>query len=239
MNGLAAGYIRSASASDRGGRVANEDAWLADDRAGIWLVADGVGSKPDGAGAARRTAARFAGIDTRAGWAATLDDLRERIDAAHAALATDGATSATTLCLLHIRGDHLVVMWVGDTRLYRWRGGTLDQLTRDHSLVQQLVSSGAVAVADADHHPMANVLTHAIGAGPLALGEVRSRVVAGDRYLLCSDGLYRAVADADIAAALAGSTPEDCVAALLATALPAAEDNVTLVVVHVAAVGDD
>jgi protein phosphatase/serine/threonine-protein phosphatase Stp1 len=105
-------------------------------------------------------------------------------------------------------------------------------MTRDHSLVQALVDAGAITAAEAERHPRANVITRAVGAEEaLELEEVSQRLAAGDRFLLCSDGLNKAVPDAALAVLLAGPAPaERLVDAALARQ---ASDNVTAVAISV------
>jgi serine/threonine protein phosphatase PrpC len=124
-------------------------------------------------------------------------------------------------------------MWVGDSRVYRLRDGAIEQLTTDHSQVEQLVARGLLTRAEAEHHPMAHVLARAVGVEPRLNVDMRDEhVLAGDVFLLCSDGLTRIVADAEIAQTLATEHPRRAADALVALALArGAPDNVTVVVI--------
>src|SRR5690349_16175552 len=99
-----------------------------------------------------------------------LGEVRQRITLVHEALMEagalrNGATIASTIVALIMRGDHFACLWAGDSRLYRLRGEHLEQVTRDHSLVQELVEAGVVRPEEAESHPRANVITRAVGAG--------------------------------------------------------------------------
>lgn len=215
-------------------RPRNEDAFLDRPDIGLWAVADGAGGH--GAGEVASAAAIAALDDLPPGLSAAemLAQLRLRIAAVHADLqrqAGPGRIIATTLVVLLARGGHYAALWAGDSRIYLLRQGSLTRLTRDHSLVQDLVDQGLLAEADAEGHPQANVITRAIGAeGTLDLDKVSARIAPGDLFLLCSDGLFKAVPETEIAAILAaGAGPE----ALLRTALAnGARDNVTAITVR-------
>ena len=133
-------------------------------------------------------------------------------------------------------GEQLAIANVGDSRAYRLRGHSLEQVTTDHSLVQELVDGGNLAPEDAEHHPHANVITRAVGSDceTLELDKVIGQIEPGDRFLLCSDGLSKTLSDAEIASLLGAPDgvppPELLVAAALAHRV---NDNVTAVVVEV------
>jgi protein phosphatase/serine/threonine-protein phosphatase Stp1 len=116
------------------------------------------------------------------------------------------------------------------------RGREWRQLTQDHSLVQELLDRGAISPAEAAHHPQRNVITRALGGADEAaeLDKVSDRLRAGDRFLLCSDGLFKTVAEADLAALIAEDDGEAVAKRLVAAALEReADDNVTAVTVEV------
>ena len=106
----------------------------------------------------------------------------------------------------------------------------LSRVTKDHSLVQELVDQGTLSEAEAESHPQANVITRAIGAqGELELDKVSGRIMEGDRYLLCTDGLFKTMAEAEITAMLAGGAD---VQAIVAEAVGrGARDNVSAIAV--------
>ncbi len=125
--------------------------------------------------------------------------------------------------------------WVGDSRVYRLRDGALELLSSDHSIVGEMVRSGALAPELAESHPRRNELMRAIG--PLASVEAETRVLRhapGDRFLLCTDGLWGPVPLAELAEVLGGLTPERAVAKLVALANErGGPDNVTALVASV------
>jgi protein phosphatase/serine/threonine-protein phosphatase Stp1 len=112
----------------------------------------------------------------------------------------------------------------------------LQQITRDHSLVQELVDAGALDAADAEGHPHSNVITRAVGdlAETMELDKVTGRIEVGDRFLLCSDGLSKVLDDSAIADLMEGTAVVETADRLVAEALARhTSDNVTAVVVEV------
>jgi PPM family protein phosphatase len=134
-------------------------------------------------------------------------------------------------------GDRLAVINVGDSRVYRTRdGGDLEQLTEDHSLVASLVRQGRITAEEAEHHPQRNILTRALGIDEaVAIDSWEIEPVAGDRFLLCSDGLFNEV-DANRTAAVLRrfEDPADAARELVRLANEGGgRDNITCVVVDV------
>jgi serine/threonine protein phosphatase PrpC len=134
---------------------------------------------------------------------------------------------------LLVKDGRYAVLWAGDSRLYRVRDGGIDLITTDHSQVEQMVASGLLTRAEAESHPMAHMLSRAVGVRPeLALDERTGDVLPGDTFLLCSDGLTRTVHEDEIGAVVAQEAPRRAAAALVDLALErGAADNVTVVVV--------
>lgn len=227
------------AATDAGAvRTRNEDSLVCRDDAGLWAVADGAGGHGAGDVASQAVAEALAGIPRQLSAAEMLAQVRVRLGAVHAALqqraAADGPQRilASTVVVLLARGGHFAALWAGDSRIYLLRGGMLSRVTRDHSVVQELVDEGALTEAEADNHPHANVITRAVGArGELELDKLSNRIMPGDAFLLCSDGLFKALPEA-----LLGERLRQGVAAsaIVAEAVAAgARDNVTAVVVRV------
>ncbi|WP_426508759.1 MerR family transcriptional regulator [Dactylosporangium sp. McL0621] len=232
--------IRYAVRCDPGhGRDTNEDVAYASDR--LLAVADGT----RGAGAAASTAAVNAlkaleladkpAADLLAMLAATVDD----VDRAVRATSTDDNQPATTLTALLRRGSQLALVHIGDTRTYLLRGGELSQLTQDHTWVQSQVEHGKLSPDQAAAHPQRALLTRVLGAGgqPVEADLALRTALAGDRYLLCSDGLSAVVSRSDLHTALAETgEPETTAQRLIDLAYAAgAPDNIACIVADIIA----
>ncbi len=154
----------------------------------------------------------------------------------------DLAGMGTTIVALAFVGSQCVVAHVGDSRIYRLRGTELEQLTRDHTLVQELVDTGAIPPEEAADHPIAHMLTRSLG--PAESVEVEIRVLpdlceADDQFLLCSDGLYNLVTDEEIQEQLVTNDPETAAKELVDLALErGGTDNVTVEILRLADITD-
>jgi protein phosphatase/serine/threonine-protein phosphatase Stp1 len=240
---LLATRFRSAGKTDPGARrTHNEDSFVDRPVAGLWAVADGAGGHEAGEVASGMIRDALAAIPDGLPAGRMLGEVRQRLLLVHDALREQGAqqhgTIASTIVVLIVRGGHFACLWAGDSRLYRLRGGVLEQMTRDHSLVQELVDAGAVRPEDAESHPRANVITRAVGAGEdeLEIDKCTDRVLPGDRFLLCSDGLSKTLPATEIATLLAVPDPALAPELLIAAALARhASDNVTAVAVEAGA----
>jgi protein phosphatase len=145
-------------------------------------------------------------------------------------------TTATGLAALETAGgDHLMVFNIGDSRVYRLSGGRLEQLTVDHSEVQELVLAGVITREQARTHPRRNVITRALGSDAGLLPDHwLLPAIGGDRYLICSDGLFSELPDEVILPLLAAGVPQQAADALVVAANEAGgRDNVTVVVVDI------
>lgn len=150
-----------------------------------------------------------------------------------AAARPDRDLIGSTAVILVALGHHCTVLWVGDSRAYRLRDGDLTQITVDHSQVQALIDQGRLSSEAADAHPMSNVLLRAVGSEQTLLVDAQvERLATGDRYLLCSDGLYRELDGATLGTVLGTASPSDAVQTLVGQACErGGRDNVTAVVV--------
>jgi serine/threonine protein phosphatase Stp1 len=220
----------------------NEDVYIACPERGLWAVADGAGGHQSGDVASAMVAEALQTIPGALTAQEALIHVRLRISAAHTALQEaaarkgQGAIIASTVVVLLVRDSHFACLWAGDSRAYLLRDGSLVRITRDHSLVQEMVDAGDLSEEQAEAHPQANVVTRAVGdpTDSVVLDKVIGRLAPGDRFLLCSDGLSKALDDALLAELLAVGTPQSAADDLLATALGRdARDNVTAVVVEV------
>lgn len=220
-------------------RPRNEDALLDRPDIGLWAVADGAGGHGAGDVASAAIIEALKTVPPGLSAAELLAQVRLRLTNVHAGLQEEAARRgpgrlvASTVVVMLARGDHFAMLWAGDSRGYLFRDGVLQRITRDHSLVQELVDQGALREEEAESHPQANVITRAIGAhGELELDKISGRIVAGDRYLLCTDGLFKAMPEAEIAAMLQnGSDPTAIVTEAVGRG---ARDNVSAVAVNCA-----
>lgn len=218
-------------------RRVNEDSYLA--LPPLYAVADGMGGH--GAGD-RASALAVEALAARARVRPlSVEAVLAALDEANQAILRDGeadgmGTTITGLASLEtVGGSHLMVFNVGDSRVYRMVGGRLDQVTVDHSEVQELVLAGALTRDQARTHPRRNIVTRALGSAPaLCPDHWLLPAIAGDRYLLCSDGLFNELPDDRILALLAAGDPQQAAAALVAAADgTGGRDNITAVVVDV------
>ena len=218
-------------------RTHNEDAFVDRSDIGLWAVADGAGGHEAGEVASGMLKDVLDAIPPGLSASELLAQVRLRVAEVHQALRDEAekrgprSMIASTLVVLLARDGHFACLWAGDSRVYLLRGGTLAQVTRDHSLVQELVDAGSITAEEADGHPRANVITRAVGATEaLELDKVSNRLAAGDRFLLCSDGLNKTLSDAELAELLADPGPAD---RLVDEALTRrATDNITVVAVE-------
>ncbi|MEH6589974.1 MAG: protein phosphatase 2C domain-containing protein [Halioglobus sp.] len=214
----------------------NEDCFEADPELGLWLVADGVGGHSFGevASALVKT--------TVAKTYATGESLSESVRKAHLAVVEElgdrkeALGMGSTVVALAIKGQDYEIAWVGDSRAYLWDGENIQQLTRDHTHVSDLVDGGVISKTEAASHPERHVLTQSIGIFAdmeLKPGLISGKISPGQQFLLCSDGLTDELTDPAIAGQLRrNTTPQTQVDSLLNSALAAGgKDNVTVVVV--------
>ena len=230
---------RSVGASETGRvRQNNQDAILADDALGLWLVADGMGGHAGGARAseiARDTILQCHRDGVR---------LREAVLKAHNVIRVEQTNRpefgdmGTTVVVVAERENEYEICWVGDSRAYRFspNTGVLELLTRDHNVAGMLVAAGALSPDEASRHPQRHVLTDCLG----LTGEHEPRVGSlqdhwknGEWLLLCSDGLSGELADSEMERILQkSSTLESAGQTLLNKTLEAgAHDNVSMVLV--------
>ena len=141
----------------------------------------------------------------------------------------------TTLTALLIRNNQISLLHVGDSRCYRLRGNTLEQLSNDHTVIQELLDQGAITEAEAAEHPQRSMLTQALrGDGDVTPVLQMYEVKKGDRYLLCSDGLSGVLTDKEIKVGLKKSDKDEAVKFLNdATYINGAPDNVTILIADI------
>jgi serine/threonine protein phosphatase PrpC len=141
----------------------------------------------------------------------------------------------TTLTALLIRDKYISLLHVGDSRCYRLRGNTLEQLSNDHTVIQELLDLGAISMAEAVEHPQRSMLTQALrGDGDVTPVLQMYEVKKGDRYLLCSDGLSGVLTEKEIKIGLKKSDKDEAVKFLVdATYVNGAPDNVTVLIADI------
>ena len=222
-------------------RKVNQDAYLSLPELGLWAVADGMGGHQAGEVASSRIVEFLQDVDEPldldqfiAGVVARLQavnlDLREE------SLRRDHAVIGSTVAVLIIFGLECACIWAGDSRIYRSRSNRLERLTVDHSLVQEYIAQGRLRPEEAESDPAANVITRAVGVEDEVEFDVRKFDLSnGDRFLICSDGLYKEVSEAEIAQMMAATGDSTAaVDRMLSLALERrGRDNISIVAVNI------
>ncbi|MCS6263396.1 MAG: serine/threonine-protein phosphatase [Nitrospira sp.] len=248
--------------TDRGlVRPTNQDTFLVDNRHRLWAVADGMGGHPGGDVASGLVTDSLAELAPTLGGIASAPDLHEEeratdrlttmAEQAHASILTHAAQHpslygmGTTLVMAHLLPlpkPRLLVLNVGDSRAYLVRAGTLTQLTRDHTLIEEYVRDGRLTPAQAACHPNRHVLTRAMGLAPHLESDLFFfDLLDGDLLLLCSDGLTKMLTDERILQTVRPHQhiPSLATQALIHTALDAGGiDNVTVVACTITEIPD-
>jgi serine/threonine-protein phosphatase Stp1 len=216
-------------------RTINEDRFLVRTDRGLWAVADGMGGHADGGAAADAAMQELARAADEHPLSAR--SLRTALNEANSRIRSVGrerqAMSGSTVVAAWLSSGRLTVFWAGDSRAYLRRGGEWRCLTRDHTVVQELIDAGEVTAEAAAGHRYSHLVTRALGAADaLTLDEAAVECRPGDCLLLCSDGVSRSL---DLAAA---ATPDGGLGrfadGLLDRALEQdGSDNATLVVVRI------
>ena len=218
-------------------RRLNEDNFCERLDIGLWAVADGMGGHQAGEVASGLIVEALGQVDDTSSGYAFLDDVRDsilrvnRTLIARAAVMAPGSVIGSTVVALLAFGGHYACLWAGDSRGYLFRDGRLEQITRDHSRLQELLDSGSLSRAEAKSYTRSNVITRAVGVTDrLALDMQQGPVEPGDIFLLCSDGLTGMLDDREIAALLQDPSLDAAADALIARTLErGARDNVTVV----------
>ena len=220
-------------------RKVNQDSHAERSDIGVWAVADGMGGHEAGEVASATVTDAIKNLQPNEDIVEMLAAVEQSIMSANLELTQQAASydsqrvPGSTIVVLIINGDKGAVVWAGDSRIYRRRNQLVTQLTRDHSHVQDLVEQGVILESEAESHPMANVITRAVGISePLELDSLWIEVESGDQFLLCSDGLSRLVTIEELQSMMGNKNSEEVTQSLLHTALVrGARDNVTLICV--------
>lgn len=234
-------YLSSHAQTHRGTvRVLNEDALLELPQLNLWVVADGMGGHAAGDVASQLV------VDTIENQLLKLpanaiskqviidvikhanNQLQNMIDSHFS-----GKVAGSTVVVLWIYNNQFHYFWVGDSRGYLQRADILSQITKDHSQVNDMVDEGVLDSSEAESHPLANVITRAVGVDEeVEVDYISGALLPNDIFLLCSDGLNKEVSNEEIEATAKNGTIIDVGLALMHAALVRdARDNVTYILV--------
>lgn len=219
-------------------REANEDSYLIERP--LFAVADGMGGHLAG-DVASSTAVRVISEKAGAASASNPDSLAQILVDANAVIYekanSDSALRGmgTTCTLVLVDETRALIAHVGDSRAYRFRGGHLEQLTEDHTLVSRMVREGKIPADEAQHHPQRSIITRALGVdSEVEVDLLNIDLDVGDRLLICSDGLSSLVGDDTIQEALQETLdPQDAAETLITLAKEAGgDDNITVLILE-------
>jgi protein phosphatase len=233
----------SASVTNAGKkRKENQDACLDLPEIGLWVVADGMGGHEAGEVASATIIEHCQQTNEPGDLNSFISEVQNRLLQVNRSIRQmasqqyNNATIGSTVVVLLAYGKQCAYLWVGDSRIYRLRNAKLEQMTRDHSMVEQYIEQGIMTVEEASHSNISNVLTRAVGGEDEMQIDLKvDDIQADDIFLLCSDGLYREVSEADMTQLM--NRGDDCASMtknLLESALNnGARDNVTVSVVQI------
>ena len=222
-------------------RKVNEDSLLARPERGLWVVADGMGGHDAGEVASALVVQALGNLPETSSLDALVDEVvvaLERVNRGLLRMAHSDMrpkTIGSTVAGVALAEDRYRCFWAGDSRVLRIRGRDIVQLTRDHSLVQDLVAAGMLAPEEAHDHPQANVITRAVGVSEtLRVDTADGDAAPGDIFLAASDGLTRLVEPDELAAELSRQPLEPAADRLIQMVLErGAPDNVSLVLARI------
>lgn len=220
-------------------RSRNEDAFLIEPSLGIWAVADGMGGHQAGDLASKAVVKALASVGRAASAPDLLSRVQERLITAHddmkdiAQNAEADLVGATVVALL-IHQKFYACVWSGDSRLYRLRGRKFEQISTDHSEVQELVERGVLTAEEGRTWAGRNAITRAVGVhDDLEVEILHGEIHVRDTFLICSDGLTNHLRDDEIGSILMSNTAQRATERLIHLALErGGEDNITVVVVR-------
>jgi serine/threonine protein phosphatase PrpC len=232
--------FETGAATDAGKvRQQNEDSHIVLPESGLFAVSDGMGGHESGALASGLVTAALQSIGSPVSAADLLARLEDRVLRANTrvqevARERGGVVMGATLAVLLIYDTHYACVWSGDSRVYLVRGGTIAQLSRDHTEVQELVDRGVLTKEEARTWPRRNVITRAIGVHEEPELELEHGTLEpDDLFILCSDGLTSHVDDKEIQGCVAGRSCQEACDCLVGLTLErGASDNVTVVAVR-------
>ena len=236
--GAASGITWHSTSRTDVGRVRhiNEDAFLDSPEQRLWVVADGMGGHSRGDYASGAVVRQLQAFPHHGSLLINLKDLEDRLQAANEQCrnAFRNKQPGTTVATMLAHGNYCFFLWSGDSRIYRMRDSQLEQLTQDHTVAQQKLARGEISAEEAESHHQAHVLTQAVGIREqvqLDLGF--SEAQSGDRYMICSDGLYTPLEPEDLQNVLSQGSPQEACQALVNLAMErGCPDNITVIVIE-------
>jgi len=230
--------FRTAHETDPGRRRReNEDSVAIHPGGSLWAVADGMGGHMHGRFASDTAVRNLNGAYLSGAFEDDVAEIQRAIMSANRQVfdraRNEGATIGTTVAALYASGMRASCLWVGDSRVYRFRAGQIEQITRDHTQVRHLLETKQITEEQAENHPMGHVLTRAVGVDPSVRIDVRNMEIAPeDIFLICSDGLTACVNEGEIRDNIAEYGPVRACSRLVEICLErGAPDNVSIVTV--------
>ncbi|WP_339802007.1 PP2C family serine/threonine-protein phosphatase [uncultured Marinobacter sp.] len=232
--------VQTSAFSHGGGvREYNEDAFLDLPKSGIWLVADGMGGYQAGDVASQLICDTVTGEQQRHGGILDRLALERALLLANRRIrqygeeTLSGHTLGSTVVALLVEHYRYHLFWAGDSRCYRVRRGEIAQLSTDHSQVAEMVAQGVIAAEDAECHPLAHVITRALGVDDnLELDYQTGAVEPGDRFMLCSDGVSKELNLEELRGFLIREPIEEVSQAMMHSLLiKKCNDNITCIIV--------
>lgn len=225
-------------------RKHNEDAYLTLPEEGLWVVADGMGGHAKGDVASQSIIDGLSDFKPKRTLSTSIEHIEKKIDAVNEKMHSQSMgqpenVMGSTVALIYAYHEHLFYMWAGDSRIYRLRHGQLTQVSHDHSFVQEIVDKGMMSPEEAASHPQSNIVTRAVGVSDKLVIELDHDIAEpGDKFLICSDGLFKDISLREITDVMR-DIPFKAAQALIDKALAnEANDNVTVIVIEAAPVGD-
>lgn len=223
-------------------RKLNEDSVVSLAERGLWAVADGMGGHEAGEVASAKVVEALGRVPANGSLDGFVEQAVKALKSVNEELIELGnsgiehKTIGSTVVALAIGEGQFRCFWAGDSRGYRIRDGQITQITRDHSLVNDLIAAGMLNEADAESHPNANVITRAVGAAEtLRVDVVEGEARSGDTFLIASDGLTRVVTPVELLSKLHSKPLPEAADQLIEMVLDrGAPDNVTMVAVRIA-----
>ncbi len=234
-------FVSGASTDVGRVRQENEDSYLVLPERGVFAVADGMGGHEGGSLASTAVVDSLRAIDEPKTVNELLAQCRDRLSRANRELLgiadrRGGKIIGTTVAALLAWEGYYACVWSGDSRIYLVRQGAIQQVSRDHTEVAELVAEGLLSAEEARTWPRRNVITRAVGVrGELEIEIAQGVLEKGDTFVLCSDGLTAHVRDSEILEHAVGNAPQGACDSLVALTMErGATDNVTVVVARYA-----